>query len=211
MVAGFRKATWESPLLAGVSFPWVKAGVGVGGKKAPSSSSWQKGRGKSEVGRSWFPRRLHPVGYSPSLSGTGSPDLGVFWQASCHGDVNVQHHPLNPPPQRIRHIFPSSLALSICCCRGDGTAVCRALEVSLENRGLAALNFSASTSVAFLLSSQENGHQGALQRAGGWGVSVWPSQWPPLASAGKWWPGHRAIQSLSFWPSSGSLGTMWGV
>lgn len=106
MVAGFRKATWESPLLAGVSFPWVKAGVGVGGKKAPSSSSWQRGRGKSEVGRSWFPRRLHPVGYSPSLSGTGSPDLGVFWQASCHGDVNVQHHPLNPPPQRIRHIFP---------------------------------------------------------------------------------------------------------
>lgn len=51
-----------------VSFPWVKAGVGVGERKAPIFSHWQRGRGKNEVGRSWFPRRLHHVGYSPSLS-----------------------------------------------------------------------------------------------------------------------------------------------
>ena len=69
-------------------------------------------------------------------------NLGVFWQASCHGDVNVQHHPLNPPPPKEEGIFsfPPWL-LSICRCRGDGAAVCSALEVSLENEGLTALNF----------------------------------------------------------------------
>lgn len=50
---------------------------------------------------SWPPGRQPQCRLLTPLPGTDSPDLGVFWQASCHGDVNVQHHPLEagPPPK----------------------------------------------------------------------------------------------------------------
>lgn len=131
--------------MAGVSFPWVRASVGVGRRKASIFSSWRAGReaggrvrwegaGSHDDRIVWV---THPLFLWNWLS-----NLGVFWQASCHGDVNVQHHPLNPPPPKEEGIFsfPPWL-LSICRCRGDGAAVCSALEVSLENEGLTALNF----------------------------------------------------------------------
>lgn len=55
-------------------------------------------KGEERGGREPVPTTTASCGLlTLSLFGTGSPNLGVFWQASCHGDVNVQHHPLNPP------------------------------------------------------------------------------------------------------------------
>lgn len=95
---GLENACERVPCWLGHPFPGLKLVWGWVGGRLPSSKRGER-QGKSEVGRSWFPRRQHHVGYSPSLFGTGSPDLVVFWQASCHGDVNVQHHPLNLLPK----------------------------------------------------------------------------------------------------------------
>lgn len=95
---GLENACERVPCGLGRPFPGLKLVWGWVGGRLPSSKLEER-QGKSEVGRSWFPRRQHHVGYSPSLFGTGSPELGVFWQASCHGDVNVQHHPLNHLPK----------------------------------------------------------------------------------------------------------------
>lgn len=195
--------------MAGVSFPWVRASVGVGRRKAPIFLSWRAGSEAGErvrwEGAGSHDDRIvwvtHPLFLWNWLS-----NLGVFWQASCHGDVNVQHHPLNPPPPKEEGIFslPPWL-LSICRCRGDGAAVCSALEVSLENEGLTALNF-AGLHPSGLSPPFPREEESGLR---GWRLGRVCTAFPMATACfcrKKWCPGHRAIESLRLRLSSTGRG-----
>lgn len=94
----------------GCPFPGLEPAWGRVGGRLPSSQAGREAGGRVRwEGAGSHDDRIVWVTRLLSLWNWLS-NLGVFWQASCHGDVTVQHHPLNPPPQRRRHIFPSSLA-----------------------------------------------------------------------------------------------------